>query len=268
MPNLISRAQWGARPASGSGNAINAKPLGVAIHYEGPKMGRRDHARCKALVQSIQRYHQVNKGWADVAYNFLVCEHGYIYEGRGIGKGSAANGTTLANARYYAICALVGEGDATPDAMLAGIRDAVLYVRARGAGQAVTGHRDHFATACPGTPLYNWLKAGMPVTGAAPARPVTVSRGEVRPALVPASKPAPGLPAFPGVSRPSSRVSGATRAFQTRLKARGWVITVDGVHGNATTAIIRRFQTEKHLRPVDGIGGPATWVALWKASVT
>lgn len=93
---------------------------------------------------------------------------------------------------------------------------------------------------------------------AAPAKPVS------KPAV---SKPAPALPAYPGLSRPSSRVSGATRAFQSRLKARGWVITVDGKHGPNTTAVIRAFQKQKGLKP-DGIGGPATWAALWRAPIT
>ena len=78
-----------------------------------------------------------------------------------------------------------------------------------------------------------------------------------------APRPAPRVPAYPGLSRPSSRVSGATRAYQARLSARGWSVTVDGVHGPATTKILKAFQREKGLKPVDGIGGPKTWIALF-----
>lgn len=83
----------------------------------------------------------------------------------------------------------------------------------------------------------------------------------------PKPKPKPGLPAFPGVSRPSSRVNGATRAVQARLRARGWKIGVDGKHGPETTRVIKAFQKSKGLQ-VDGIAGPKTWAALWRLPIT
>lgn len=83
-----------------------------------------------------------------------------------------------------------------------------------------------------------------------------------KPAAPAPSKPRPRVPAFPGVTRPSSRVNGATRAFQARLRARGWEIGVDGKHGPQTTRVLKAFQKQKGLK-VDGIGGPQTWVALW-----
>lgn len=331
MTSIISRAEWQAVAPSGASNAIDARPTGVAVHYEGPKMGRRDHSRCASLVRGIQRFHMVTRGWADVAYNFLVCEHGYLYEGRGLGRGSAANGTTSANLAYYAVCLLVGEGDEVRPEALAGVRAAVEHCQTHGAGGKVVGHRDLFATACPGAPIYAWLKEGMPVEGVAPVKPASaVPAVFTNPAKRPAeavwgrgdegakvrdiqravgvtadgifgpateaalkrwqaarglsadglwgpkceaakakapSRPAPALPPYPGISRPSSRVSGATRAFQARLKARGWRVTADGIHGPATTAALRAFQKEKGLT-VDGVGGPATWRALWVAPVT
>lgn len=265
MTDIISRSEWGAVSPSGAGNKLNAKPKGVAIHYEGPKMGRRDHSKCRALVLSIQRFHMATRGWADVAYNFMVCEHGYVYEGRGIGKGSAANGTTQANQQWYAVCLLVGKGDAITNEAKAGVKAAVAYCQSKGAGKAVTGHRDHFATECPGDELYTWLKAGMPVAGSAPK---------------PAPKPAPRVPArssrvsarpvrvptFPGLTRRGSR-GGAVAEVQRRLKARGWKITVDGDFGPSTEAVVKAFQKEKGLA-ADGIVGSMTWTALWKAAVT
>ena len=101
--------------------------------------------------------------------------------------------------------------------------------------------------------------------------PTAPSRSEVRPPLKPVvkviPKPVAALPAFPGITRQSTRVSGATRAFQIRLKARGWTIATDGVHGPKTTAILKAFQKEKHLTP-DGVGGPATWRAVCSFPVT
>jgi hypothetical protein len=101
-----------------------------------------------------------SQGWSDIAYNLLVCEHGYIFEGRGKGKGSAANGTSAANADYYAVCALVGENDDQPAALDTGLADAAAKCRSWGAGSTVKGHRDFTSTACPGDELYSKVKAG------------------------------------------------------------------------------------------------------------
>lgn len=261
--DFITRSQWGARPANGTGNALGS-PKGVTVHYEGPKMGSRTHDKCAALVRSIQRYHQVTKGWSDIAYNLVVCEHGSIFEGRGAHRGNAANGSTASNLVRFSVCALVGAGDATPVAMLDGIRDAIDYLRkVGGAGSVIDCHSDHRATACPGDALRAWVRKGAPRSGASKP-PASSIPSLPKP---PVKKPAPALPAFPGVTRPSSRVNGATRAFQSRLKARGWRISVDGAHGPATTAVLKAFQREKGLKP-DGIGGPATWAALWRAAIT
>lgn len=71
------------------------------------------------------------------------------------------------------------------------------------------------------------------------------------------------VPPFPGITREGMR-SGVSRAYQQRLKDRGWNIVVDGKHGPATTAILRKFQAEKGLQ-ADGVGGENTWNALWTA---
>jgi len=157
---FISRAQWGARAPKSTGNAIGAHPLGVAVHYSEGNLGSSPDSLCDDKVRGIQRYHMDTKGWADIAYTFLVCPHGNIFEGRGTGKGSAANGTTRANLDYYAVCALGGPKDTPSVLMLAGIGDAIGLCRKAGAALKVIGHRDLFPTACPGTALYAYVTAG------------------------------------------------------------------------------------------------------------
>lgn len=70
------------------------------------------------------------------------------------------------------------------------------------------------------------------------------------------------VPPFPGLTREGMLNSSITRAYQQRLKDRGWRIAVDGDHGPGTSDILRKFQAEKKL-VVDGIGGQGTWRALW-----
>lgn len=78
----------------------------------------------------------------------------------------------------------------------------------------------------------------------------------------------PGLP-LAGPDGPA----GTVHAFQVRLAARGWTITPDGKYGPKTADTVRRFQDDVTRRGFvigrpDGIGGPATWTALWAAPVT
>src|SRR5687767_4703415 len=113
--NFVSRAQWGARPPR-STSRIGA-PYWVALHWEGPKMGWPwDHSQCAAKVRSIQKFHMDSRGWADIAYSALYCGHGYVFEGRGLGKRTAAQGTNSGNDHYYALCYLGGENDGFPEA--------------------------------------------------------------------------------------------------------------------------------------------------------
>lgn len=154
------RASWGAR-ARGATRSTHylASTHGVSLHYEGPTVGRMDHHQCAARVRSIERYHRDRNGWADVAYNALVCQHGHVYEGRGAHIASAANGYRDANLGWYAVCYLGGVGDGITEAGKAGMVAAVQWLRAAGnAGPRVNGHRDHKATACPGDAIYRWLQ--------------------------------------------------------------------------------------------------------------
>ncbi len=158
---FVSSAEWGAnqsKDATRDSHPIGTT-LGVTLHWEGPHMGPFDHSDCAAKVRGIERFHEYGRGWGDIAYNLLVCPHGYVYEGRGAGVRSAANGDTQTNADWYAVCYLGGEGDGFTAAGKHGMVDAVHYLRKHGnAGPRVNGHRDHKSTSCPGDAIYRWLK--------------------------------------------------------------------------------------------------------------
>lgn len=279
MTEFRTRSQWGARATRGNGNDIAAHPAGTAVHWEGPAMGSVAHSQCDGIVRSIQAYHQDSKGWADIAYSFVVCQHGVIHEGRGWKRGSAANGTTAANLAYYAVCGLTGKGDDTPPALVQGIKDACDMNRAHGAGHAIVGHLDLFATACPGPDLMAEVRKGTfgphgkpiaPTSQAASAYPATE-----HPVV------ASGAPAFPlprgwyfGPSTgPKASVSGyyghsaELATWQRQMAKRGWRITADGRYGPQTATVAKAFQREKGL-VADGLIGAQTWIAAWTATVT
>jgi len=258
MP-FVSRAEWGARKPKSAGNSISSHPKGVAVHYEGPKMGSRDHSKCAALVRSIQDFHMDTRGWADIAYSYPVCEHGYVYEGRGVGKGSAANGTTAANLAYYAVCGLVGKGDNVPAALTDGIREAIDICRRGGAGNEVVGHRDLFATECPGDVLYAFVKAGAPHSGAERAD-TAPSRDENRTPVTQPAKPAPttGL----NVKTIDLRdVNPLVKGAGVKPLQRLLGIKADGLGGSGTRTALGNAQKRCGL-PVDYIFGPDTAEAL------
>jgi hypothetical protein len=177
---LVTRAELGW-PASAAPTQTSTK--GVKVHYEGTEVSTRlltDHAACIAEWKAIRKSHLANtkENYSDIAYNYGACPHGYLLEGRGIGKRTGANGNQDLNKAHYAIVGLVGdEGLTEPnDAMLGAIRDGIELLRKHGAGTEIKGHRDGYATACPGPKLYAWVQKGAPrpagtVTETTPAKP-------------------------------------------------------------------------------------------------
>ena len=146
---IISRAQWGARPPKSVSHNITPETGGCALHYEGPKMGAFPHTSCATKVRGIQAFHMDQRGWADIAYNAMVCPHGYMFEARGGNVRSAAQGTNDGNQRYYAICGLWGAGDAFTDEAKRAYQFTIDLLRfvAR-AGKDVQPHRHFHSTAC------------------------------------------------------------------------------------------------------------------------
>ncbi|MFJ2568981.1 peptidoglycan-binding protein [Streptomyces halstedii] len=166
---LVTRAQLGW-PASAAPSQSTAK--GVKVHYEGTPVSTKllaDHDACLAEWQAIRKSHLANKveNYSDVAYNYAACPHGYLLEGRGLGKRTGANGNQTLNQAHYAIVGLLGSSGLTEpnDAMLGAIRDGIDLLRQHGAGTEIKGHRDGYATACPGGPLYTWVQKGAPRPG-------------------------------------------------------------------------------------------------------
>lgn len=255
---IVSRTEWGAStgPVSPADDLPTA--LGVKVHWIGGEYTTpADHAQCSAEVRAILHEHLTNptEGWVDIAYNFLACQHGAVFEGRGLGKRSGANGNRQLNTDDYAVCAIVGIHEPIGDPLLTGLADAIDLLREHGAGPRVSGHCDGYNTDCPGPDLYRWAHLGAPRPGGTPATP---------------PPPADAAPAWPGrylrVTNPMMNGEDI-RDWQQRMHERGWPIDVDGWYGPQSAGVCRQFQAEKGLQ-VDGIVGPITWAAAWKAPVT
>lgn len=162
MKGLVTRKQWGARPAAQK-TALDRKQVkGIAVHYSASNADEQsDHRNCASRVRGIQSYHMATKGWNDIAYNFLVCKHGYIYVGRGWFNRSAAQGTNAGNSEYLAVCFLgddtKGRDDVTAEGRAAYLRVfkrfKVWYRRTA----VLKPHSAFTSTSCPGDELRRWI---------------------------------------------------------------------------------------------------------------
>lgn len=166
MTTFVTRAQWGARPRKSGTTEIIDHPSVTGHWVGGGWEFPWDHSSCDDKVRGIQVDHMDNREWSDIAYNYLVCPHDYVFEGRGYDRRSSANGSDSANSLSFAICALWGSNSAD-DPLPNGLKNAFLYARAilrskGGATSIVKGHRDWKETDCPGPQIYAWIQAGCP----------------------------------------------------------------------------------------------------------
>lgn len=159
----VSRTAWAGREPRSKEPLVKEVLKGVALHYSASNADEQvSHSNCAARVRLIQDYHMDEKNWADIAYNFLVCKHGYVFTGRGWLVRSAAQGTVEGNDCWHAVCFL---GDDTAD------RDDVTYLGRLALIQIIALAQEKFtiarqiephshfnATDCPGAQLRAWIQ--------------------------------------------------------------------------------------------------------------
>jgi hypothetical protein len=172
---LITRAEWGAREPT------SVTTLWVDVdtdHWGGPGFGAPfPHESCPAKVRAWQNYHMDVHGWSDIAYNAVGCPHGYVFEGRGRGRRSAANGTTAGNSGSDATCYLGGEGDEFTEAGKRAMKASSNWLTSPGSVRH--GHRDWKPTTCPGDTIYGWVTAGQPLEDTLSAAEVEAIKAHV-----------------------------------------------------------------------------------------
>lgn len=158
---IIPRAEWGALPPKSAYSPMTQAD-GWVVHWVGaPCQQDPSLPQSKALVYNLQEgaFNGANgENYIDIPYNFLIDLNGRIFEGRGWANKSGANGSTNYNAHAWAVCILSGPGNTlTQEA-----KDALAWLTQEGARRVaavsyVKGHRDVYATQCPGDEAYAYV---------------------------------------------------------------------------------------------------------------
>lgn len=187
-PVILTRTAWGARhPKVAPASYDQRLRVGFVLHWNGPPVHASTFCdgRCSSMVAGIQNWHMDTQGWSDIAYSFLVCDHGTVFEGRGWQWTQGANGTDEVGPDdgpdriWNTICWLGGEGQVPSLAVLGSIVWLIREGRALGAGRRVIPHSDIKAKPCPGPDLANLCR----LLDGAPIREDDVTKDELKEAI-------------------------------------------------------------------------------------
>jgi hypothetical protein len=214
----------------------------------------RNFAEACERLRINQNYHMDSQKWADIGYNYLVVSapgypavDGLIFEARG--RDVVGAHCLDHNTAWVGIQVAIGGAQKPSPAALRSVRVLHDWCAAEaGHSLAKKGHKDGFATSCPGPELYAWVHAGMPFAST------------------------PGTPPVKPPVKPVTHNIALTKAVQRAVR-----VSADGVWGPATqtaaTALISHdLRNVRYLQArvgvaQDGIWGPksqAGWVATVK----
>ncbi|KAK3594941.1 hypothetical protein CHS0354_009327 [Potamilus streckersoni] len=155
---IVSRSDWGAVPPT---NVSYLKPpVDLVFIHHTDTQSCSDLESCSKILRSIQYFHMHVRGWADIAYSFLVGEDGNAYEGRGwdlIGshtKGYNDRSLGFAFIGNYSIHLPPATGlSAAMNLIKCGIENGKITP-----DYCMYGHRDVRDTSCPGEALYREIR--------------------------------------------------------------------------------------------------------------
>ncbi|MFI0967350.1 peptidoglycan recognition protein [Streptomyces sp. NPDC021080] len=183
-PAIVTRRGWGADEDLRERGFLYTKTVKAAFVHHTASGNKYSCSQAPSIIRSIYRYHVVSSGWRDIGYNFLVDKCGTIYEGRAGGVTKAVMGahTRGFNTNSMGIAVIGSFGATKPtDAALKAIARLTAwklglyganprgktYLKSAGGNlyrkgknvrlNVISGHRDGFATECPGRLLYGKL---------------------------------------------------------------------------------------------------------------
>jgi hypothetical protein len=176
-PPVYSRAAWGADPPQCSSGYCSVTHLGTHHTASPGAYDSAGFADCAANVRGIQDYHEYTLGWCDIGYNYLVCKHGKVWEGRAGGDDvrGAHDGYNCGSMGVAALGYFHPPYNDMPTAQMLDAYEELYawkadqkgidpfghdyYVGYGGTMDNLYGHRDVKLTACPGDLLYAQLPA-------------------------------------------------------------------------------------------------------------
>lgn len=183
-PRIVTRKGWGADEKLRESGFAYTKSVKAAFIHHSATGNNYTCSQAPSVLRGIYRYHVKSSGWRDIGYNFAVDKCGNIYEGRAGGVTKAVMGAhTLGfNTNTMGIAVL---GTFTKSNPPAAAVSAVSKLTAWKLGlfganpkgkvtltsggsnkykkgkkvklNVISGHRDGFATECPGARLYKKL---------------------------------------------------------------------------------------------------------------
>ncbi|WP_063736110.1 peptidoglycan recognition protein [Streptomyces sp. RTd22] len=185
-PRIITRAGWGANEGIRESGYAYSKTVKAAFIHHTVTGNSYTCAQVPSVLRSIYRYHVQSMGWRDYGYNFTIDKCGNIYEGRAGGVTKAVLGAhTLGFNQNSMGVAVLGTYTAKKPsakavraiAKLTAWKLGLFNRNPRGTThlvsgggnkykkgvnvklRVISGHRDGFATECPGQRLYSKLNS-------------------------------------------------------------------------------------------------------------
>ncbi|MFJ9742663.1 peptidoglycan recognition protein [Streptomyces sp. NPDC101166] len=183
-PSIVTRRGWGADESLRESGFRYTTTVKAAFVHHTASGNNYTCAQAPSVIRGIYRYHVKSLGWRDIGYNFLVDKCGTLYEGRAGGVTKAVMGAhTLGfNSNSMGIAAIGTYTSAKPSAatvkaiasltawklgLFGGNPNGKTYLKSGGGNlyakgknvrlNVISGHRDGFATECPGRQLYGKL---------------------------------------------------------------------------------------------------------------
>nr|WP_184966273.1 peptidoglycan recognition protein [Streptomyces echinatus] len=180
-PRIVTRRGWGADESLRGRGFVYTKKIKAAFVHHTATGNKYTCAQAPSVIRGIYRYHVQSMGWRDVGYNFLVDKCGNLYEGRAGGVAKAVLGAHTAgfntDSMGIAVIGTYGTNKPAGAAVTAVARltawklglygvdpSGKTYLTSAGGNlypkgknvrlNVISGHRDGFATECPGKRLY------------------------------------------------------------------------------------------------------------------
>ncbi|MFE9454632.1 peptidoglycan recognition protein [Streptomyces sp. NPDC006739] len=180
-PRIVTRRGWKADESLREHGFASMKKVKAAFVHHTSTGNNYTCRQAPAVIRGIYRYHVESLGWRDIGYNFLIDKCGTIYEGRAGGVAKAIRGAhTLGFNNSSMGIAVIGTFNSVKPssavvkaisrltAWKLGLYGAnprgKTYLRSGGGNlypkgknvrlHVISGHRDGYATDCPGKRLY------------------------------------------------------------------------------------------------------------------